>query len=52
MKTDPRTDTLLKTYLVYVLVLLFGVAVIAKIIVMQTKDTRTPDFLCLSAGIC
>ena len=38
MKTDPRTDTLLKTYLVYVLVLLFGVAVIAKIIVMQTKD--------------
>ena len=38
MKTDPKTDTLMKTYLVYVLVLIFGVAVIAKIIVMQTKD--------------
>ena len=38
MKTDPKTDTLLKTYLVYILVLLFGVAIIAKIIVVQTKD--------------
>ena len=38
MKTDPKTDTLLKTYLVYILVLLFGIAIIAKIIVVQTKD--------------
>ena len=29
MKTDPRTDTLLKTYLVYILVLVFGIAIIA-----------------------
>lgn len=38
MKTDPRTDTLMKTYVVYLLVLLFGIAIIAKIILMQTKD--------------
>ena len=40
MKTDPRTDTLWKTYLVYILVLIFGVAIIAKIIVVQTKDNK------------
>lgn len=38
MKIDPRTDTLMKTYLVYILVLVFGVAIITKIILMQTKD--------------
>ena len=38
MKTDPRTDTLLKTYLVYILVMVFGIAIIAKIIMVQTKD--------------
>ena len=38
MKIDPRTDTLMKTYLVYLLVLVFGVAIIAKIILMQTRD--------------
>ena len=38
MKTDPRTDTLMKTYLVYLLVLVFGIAIIVKIILMQTKD--------------
>ena len=40
MKTDPKTDTLWKTYLVYILVLIFGVAIIAKIIVVQTKDNK------------
>ena len=40
MKTDPKTDTLWKTYLVYVLVLVFGIAIIAKIIVVQTKDNK------------
>lgn len=37
MKIDPRTDTLWKTYLVYILVLVFGVAIIVKIILAQTK---------------
>ena len=40
MRTDPKTDTLWKTYLVYVLVLVFGIAIIAKIIVVQTKDNK------------
>ena len=40
MKTDPRTDTLWKTYLVYILVLVFGIAIIAKIILVQTKDNK------------
>ena len=38
MSIDPRTDTLWKTYLVYFLVLLFGIAIIVKIILVQTKD--------------
>ncbi len=38
MKIDPRTDTLMKTYLVYLLVLVFGIAIIVKIILMQTRD--------------
>ena len=38
MKLDPRTDTLWRTNLLYVFVLLFGIAIIAKIIVVQTKD--------------
>ena len=37
---DPKTDTLWKTYLVYFLVLIFGIAIIAKIIVVQTKDNK------------
>lgn len=40
MTTDPKTDTLWKTYLVYFLVLIFGIAIIAKIIVVQTKDNK------------
>ena len=38
MKTDPKTETLWKTYLVYILILIFGIAIIAKIIIVQTKD--------------
>ena len=38
--TDPKTDTLWKTYLVYFLVLIFGIAIIAKIIIVQTKDNK------------
>lgn len=40
MKIDPRTDTLWKTYVVYFLVLIFGLAIIVKIIVMQTRDNE------------
>ena len=40
MKADPRTETLLKTYLVYILVLVFGIAIIAKIILVQTTDNK------------
>ena len=40
MKIDPKTDTLWKTYLVYILVLVFGIAIIAKIIVVQTRDNK------------
>ena len=40
MTTDPKTDTLWKTYLVYFLVLIFGIAIIAKIILVQTKDNK------------
>ena len=38
MKNDPRTETLWKTYLFYFLILLFGIAIIVKIIMVQTKD--------------
>ena len=38
MKTDTKTDTLWKTYLVYFLILAFGIAIITKIILVQTKD--------------
>ncbi len=38
MSIDPKTDTLWKTYLVYFLVLLFGIAIIAKIVLVQAKD--------------
>ncbi len=40
MTLDPKTDTLWKTYLVYFLVLLFGIAIIVKIILVQTKDSK------------
>lgn len=41
MKNDPRTETLWKTYLWYFLILIFGIAIIAKIIMVQTKDKDT-----------
>ncbi len=40
MKLDPRSDTLWRTYLCYFLVLLFGIAIIVKIIVVQAKDSK------------
>ncbi|MCR5657909.1 MAG: transpeptidase family protein [Bacteroidales bacterium] len=40
MKLDPRTDTLWRSYLLYFLVLIFGIAIIAKIIVVQAKDSK------------
>lgn len=39
MKTDPKFEMLWKTYLVYFLILVFGVAIITKIILVQTKDS-------------
>lgn len=39
-RLDPRTDTMWKTYLVYILMLIFGIGVIVKIIVVQTKDSK------------
>ena len=40
MKIEPKTDTLWKTHLVYILVLLFGLAIITKIVLMITKDSK------------
>lgn len=40
MNTDPKTDTLWKTYLVYIAVLIFAIAIIVKIIVAQTKGNK------------
>ncbi len=40
MKIDPKTDMLWKTYLVYILTLVFGVAIIVKIVIAQTKDNK------------
>ena len=40
MKIDPKTDTIWKTNLIYVLILVFGIAVIAKIIIVQTRDNK------------
>lgn len=40
MKIEPKTDTLWKTYLVYFLVLTFGIAILTKIILVLTKDSK------------
>ena len=40
MKIEPKTDTLWKTHLVYFLVLLFGVVIIAKVVLMITKYSK------------
>ena len=37
MSTEPRTESLRKSYLMYAGVLLFAIAIIAKIIVVQTQ---------------
>ncbi|MBQ6770534.1 MAG: transpeptidase family protein [Bacteroidales bacterium] len=40
MKIEPKTDTLWKTQLVYFLVLLFGIVILAKVVVMITRDSK------------
>ena len=40
MNIEPKNDTLWKTYLVYFLVLAFGIAIITKIVLILTKDSR------------
>lgn len=40
MSSEPRTESLRKSYLMYAGVLLFAIAIIAKIIVVQTKDSK------------
>jgi len=40
MKIEPKTDTLWKTHLVYFLVLLFGIVIIAKVVLMITRDSK------------
>ena len=40
MSIDPKKDTLWKTYLVYFLVLAFGVAILVKIGIVMTKDSK------------
>ncbi len=38
MKIDPKIDVLWRVYLLYVLMVLFGIAVLVKIIIIQTKE--------------
>ena len=38
MNIEPKIDTLWKTYLVYFFVLLFAVAIIAKIVLVLTRE--------------
>jgi len=40
MKIEPKTDTLWKTTLVYILVLVFGIAIITKVVLMITKNSK------------
>ena len=40
MKNEPNTDTLWKTYLVYFLMLFFGIMIVAKVIIVMTKDKK------------
>ena len=40
MKLDPRSDTLWRTYLCYFLLLIVGIAIIVKIMIVQTKDSE------------
>ena len=40
MSSEPKTESLRRSYLMYAGVLLFAIAIIAKIIVVQTKDSK------------
>ena len=40
MNIEPKKDTLWKTYLVYFLVLAFGIAIITKIVLILTKERK------------
>ena len=40
MSIEPKNESLLKTYLVYFAVLLFGVAILVKIALVMTKDSK------------
>lgn len=40
MSIDPKKDTLWRTYLVYFLVLAFGIAILVKIGIVMTKDSK------------
>ena len=40
MKLEPKNESLLKTYLVYFLSLLFGIAIIVKIALVMTKESK------------
>lgn len=40
MKLEPKNDSLLKTYLVYFAVLLFGIAIVVKIALVMTRDSK------------
>ena len=38
MKIDPKNDVLWRVYLLYILMVLFGIMVLIKIIVIQVRD--------------
>ena len=40
MKLEPKNESLLKTYLVYFLSLVFGIAIIVKIALVMTKESK------------
>ena len=40
MKIEPKNESLLKTYLVYFAVLVFGLAILVKIILVMTRDSK------------
>ena len=40
MKLEPKNDSLLKTYLVYFGVLVFGIAILVKIVLVMTRDSK------------
>ena len=40
MKIEPKNESLLKTYLVYFAVLVFGIAILVKIVLVMTRDSK------------